>query len=74
MLINISIWTILEWLTGQRWIEVGIKTSEGTYLYLSRAPALVEFLALVYDVIIEIALMYMPFLAIPYLLGLIKSE
>jgi hypothetical protein len=74
MLINISLWTILEWLTGQRWIEVGIKTSEGTYLYLSRAPALVEFLALAFDVIVEIALMYMPFLAIPYLLGLIKPE
>lgn len=74
MFINISLWTILEWLTGQRWIEVGIKTSEGTYLYLTRAPPLIEVLALAYDVIIEIVLMYMPFLAIPYLLGLIKSE
>jgi len=74
MLIIISLWTLLEWLTGQRWIEVGIKTSEGTYLNLTRAPPLIEFLALAYDIVIEIVLMYMPFLAIPYLLGLIKSE
>ncbi|MFO7798016.1 MAG: hypothetical protein R6W84_17890 [Promethearchaeia archaeon] len=74
MLITVSIWTLLEWLTGQRWIEVGIKTSEGTYSNLTRAPPLIEFLALAYDVVIEIVLMYMPFLAIPYLLGLIKSE
>jgi hypothetical protein len=74
MFFNVTIWTILEWLTGQRWIEVGIKTSEGTFLNLMRASPLIELLSIAYDVIIEIVLIYMTFLAIPYLLGLIKSE
>ena len=74
MIFTITIWTILEWLTGQRWIEIGIHNPDGTYSNLQRAPPLIEFLALAYDVIVEIVLAYVPFLAIPYLLGLIKSE
>ena len=74
MVMITTIWTILEWLTGQRWIEIGILNPNGTYSNLHRAPPLIEFLALAYDVVIEIVLAYVPFLAIPYLLGLIKSE
>jgi hypothetical protein len=73
MLMITTIWTVLEWLTGQRWIEIGTQNPDGTYLNLRRAPPLIEFLALTYDVVIEIVLAYVPFLAIPYLLGLIKS-
>lgn len=66
MLIFISVWTLSEWLAGTRWIEVGL------YPFLSRAPPLIEFGALAYDVIVEIVLAYVPYLAIPYLLGLIE--
>jgi len=67
-------WNYLSWLTGQRWIEVGTKNSDGTYTNLRRADDLLEFWALVYNSIFEIVLVYAPFLAIPYLLGLIKSK
>ncbi|MHA1256194.1 MAG: hypothetical protein ACTSQD_00830 [Promethearchaeota archaeon] len=67
-------WTIGEWITGQRWIEVGIKNPDGTYSHLQRADPLLEFVILAYDVVIEMVLMYISFLAIPYLLKLIKSE
>jgi hypothetical protein len=74
MVIFATIWTLIEWLTGQRWIEMGIQNPDGTYSNLRRAPPIVEFLALGYDVVIEIALAYVPFLAIPYLLRLIKTN
>ena len=67
-------WNFLSWLTGQRWIEVGTKNSDSTYSNLRRADALLEFWAFVYNSIFEIVLVYAPFLAIPYLLGLIKSK
>jgi hypothetical protein len=67
-------WNFLSWLTGQRWIEVGTKNSDGTYSNLHRADDLLEFWAFVYNSIFEIVLVYAPFLAIPYLLGLIKSN
>ena len=67
-------WNFLSWLTGQRWIEVGTKNPDGTYSNLRRADALLEFWAFVYNSIFEIVLVYAPFLAIPYLLGLIKSK
>jgi len=70
----IAWWTFTEWLTGQRWIEVGTLQSDGTYSNLRRAPAIIEFLALAYDFMIEVSLIYVPFLAIPYWLGLIKKE
>ncbi|MHA2295630.1 MAG: hypothetical protein ACXAEU_26635 [Candidatus Hodarchaeales archaeon] len=74
MLIMISCWTMMEWLSGQRWIEVGIINMDGNYSNLQRAGLFVELIALTYDVTIEIVLAYVPFLAIPYLLGLIKSD
>lgn len=67
-------WNFLSWLTGQRWIEVGIKNSDGTYSNLRRADELLEFWALVYNSIFEIVLVYAPFLAIPNLLKLIKPK
>ena len=67
-------WTLSEWVIGQRWIEVGIQNPSGTYSNLRRADPLLEFSALAYDTIIEMALVNTAFLAIPYLLKLIKSE
>lgn len=55
-----TLWTLGEWAAGTRWIEMG---GDGVYYH---APPVVEFLALSYDVIVEITLAYVPFLAIPY--------
>ncbi|MBD3254183.1 MAG: hypothetical protein GF383_03780 [Candidatus Lokiarchaeota archaeon] len=74
MVIFIAWWTFTEWLTGQRWIELGMINADGSYSNLRRAPPLIEFLALTYDVVVEVSLIYVPFLAIPYWLGLIKTE
>ena len=74
MLIFSIAWTLSEWVIGQRWIEVGISNPGGTYSNLRRADPLLEFSALAYDTVIEMALAYTAFLAIPYLLKLIKSE
>ncbi len=52
-------WTLGEWASGTRWIEVGVPD---TY---SHAPPAVEFLALTWDVVAEIAFAYMPFLVFP---------
>ena len=68
------IWYLVYWLSGQRWAEIGTKNPDGTYSNLQRAPPLIEFLVIIYNAVVEIALIYTPFLAIPYLLGLIKSE
>jgi len=69
----IAWWTLMEWLSGQRWIEVGNLTN-GVYSNLSRADPFVEFLALAYDYMVEVSLIYIPFIAIPYWLNLIKSN
>lgn len=74
MVVFIAVWTLNEWLTGQRWIEIGTIHSDGSYSGLRRAPAHIEFLALFYDVVVEVSLIYIPFLAIPYWLKLIRSE
>lgn len=68
------IWYLFYWLSGQRWVEIGMKNPDGTYSNLRRAEPIVEFSVIIYNAVVEIALIYMPFLAIPYLLGLIKSE
>ncbi|MFX0101181.1 MAG: hypothetical protein ACFFCS_16520 [Candidatus Hodarchaeota archaeon] len=62
------IWYLAYWLSGQRWIEIG------TLDDLRRATPVVEFIVMVYNALVEIALLYMPFLAIPYLLRLIKPD
>ena len=59
-------WTIGEVFSNTRWIEVG---GDGVY---QRASLPVEIFALSYDIFIEIALIYVPFLAAPYFLNLIK--
>lgn len=68
------IWYLAYWLSGQRWVEIGIKNADGTYSNLRRADPLLELIVILYNALVEIALIYMPFLAIPYLLGLIKPE
>jgi hypothetical protein len=60
------VWNIAEFTANTRWIETG--TFEGTM----RAALAIEFLALSFDVFIEIAMAYMPFLVLPYLFRLIK--
>ncbi len=65
-------WYLVYWLSGQRWVEIGIKNIDGTYSNLRRAIPIVELLVAIFNAFVEIALIYMPFLAIPYLFGLIK--
>ncbi|GAB4331387.1 MAG: hypothetical protein Kow0069_39010 [Promethearchaeota archaeon] len=61
-------WTMGEVLGNNRWIEVG-DASDG----LTRAPPALEILALLWDVLTEFSLIFVPFLALPQMLGLIKS-
>ncbi|MBD3351086.1 MAG: hypothetical protein GF364_06335 [Candidatus Lokiarchaeota archaeon] len=68
MIVFGAVWTIGEYIAGTRWIEIGIEGAT------NHAPPLVEFLALAFDIIIEIALAYLPFLAIPYFLVYHKPE
>ncbi len=63
-----AVWTIAEYLAGTRWIEVG------TLGNTTHAPPLIEFLALSFDVIVEISIAYIPFYTLPLGLKLIKSE
>jgi TRAP-type mannitol/chloroaromatic compound transport system permease large subunit len=74
MLIISSFWIIFNVFAGQKWVEIGVENPDGTYSNLRRAPLLIEIAVLVYDIFFEIALIYVPFLAIPYILGLIKEE
>jgi len=64
MIILMIVWTIGEWFAGQRWIEIG---PEG-------APPLLQFGMLLYDIVIEMGLFTVCFLAIPSLLKLIKKQ
>jgi len=66
MIFFAGIWTWAQVIANNRWIEVG------TVEVLTKAPPLIEFLALSYDVVIEIGAAYLAFLAIAYLLKLIK--
>jgi len=66
------IWYLMYWMSGQRWAEIGIKNPDGTFSNLTRAPGWIEFLTILYNAFVEIALIYMILLALPYLLGLIK--
>src|SRR5271157_3356556 len=67
MAIFATIWTISDVLANTRWIEVG------TFGTSTEAPPLIEFSALAWDVLVEIAGAYVPFLIIPYLFKLIKN-
>ena len=68
MLILMTVWSFGEWFAGQRWIEVG---SEGSWTH---APPILEFAMFAYDIIIEMGLFTLCFLAVPHFLKLIKSE
>lgn len=68
MIIYMTAWTIGEWFAGQRWIEIG---EEGSWYY---APPLLQFGMLAYDIVIEMGLFTLCFLAIPSLLKLIKKQ
>ena len=63
-------WTLGEWIIGQRWIEMGTTDPWN----MSRANPLIEFGILTYDVIVEMGLFCTSFIAIPYLLKLIKMK
>jgi hypothetical protein len=63
-----AIWTVTSVATGGRWVEVSGTAPGSTEM----APGIISVLALAYDVLIEIAIMYMPFFAIPALIGLIS--
>ncbi|MCP4760706.1 MAG: hypothetical protein GY870_02920 [archaeon] len=67
MFIFATIWTIAEFYANTRWIE------SGTLENLVQAEPLIEFAALAFDVVIEIAGAYVPFLAIPYFTKQIKK-
>ncbi|NVM16770.1 MAG: hypothetical protein HWN80_03580 [Candidatus Lokiarchaeota archaeon] len=69
MLILMTVWTIGEWFAGQRWIEIG--PEEGPWIY---APPPLQFGMLLYDIVIEMGLFTVCFLAIPSLLKLIKKR
>lgn len=64
-----AIWTVAQVYVGGRWVEVGDAASQEFH----RAGPIVAFLALAFDVVVEIAWIYVPFLAIPVMLGLIRD-
>jgi hypothetical protein len=67
-------WNLMDWATGNRWVEIGIKNSDGTYSNLRRAHPIIEFSLLLYDGVVEIAMAYLAFMAVPFILGRIESE
>jgi len=69
MLILMTVWSLGEWFAGQRWIEVGLESGPWTL-----APPLLTVGMFAYDIVIEMALFTMCFLAIPSLLKLIKTK
>jgi len=69
MLILMTAWSIGEWFAGQRWIEMG--PEEGPWIY---APALVQVGMFLYDIVVEMGLFTLCFLAFPTFLKLVKRE
>ncbi len=67
MIVFGSIWTTSEYLCHTRWIEI---LTAGSFQH---AEFFTEIFVLSYDVIVEIALAYLPFFAIPSLFGMIKK-
>ncbi len=68
MLVFAVCWTVSEQAAGTRWIEVG------TLAELRRAPPLVEWGALTFDMVIEIVAAYLPYFAIPVYWGQIEGR
>jgi len=69
MVIMMTVWSCGEWLAGQRWIEVGLEDGPWTL-----APPLLSIGMFAYDIIIEMGLFTLSFLAFPSLFKLIKSR
>lgn len=69
MIILLTVWSIGEWFSGQRWIEIG--TEGGPWTLVS--PFL-QFGMFTYDIVVEMGLFTLCFLAIPTTFKLIKSE
>ena len=70
LLIFATLWTLVEISVNTRWIEYGIADP----LDVIRAPIIIELLAFIWDILIEIIAAYLPYLAIPYLLNIIKTD
>lgn len=68
MLVVATVWTVTQVALGGRWVEVG-SVATG----FRDAGTLVTVLALAFDVVIEIAVTYVPFLAIPVMLRLMRD-
>ena len=69
MIILMTVWSIGEWFAGQRWIEIG--EEEGPWIL---ANPFLQFGMILYDIVIEMGLFTVCFLAIPSLLKLIKKQ
>jgi hypothetical protein len=63
-----TVWSSTQVAVGGRWVEI----DSAGYGY-ERAGSLITFSALAFDVVVEIALVYVSFLAIPVLLGLLRQ-
>ncbi|MDQ1249076.1 MAG: hypothetical protein QG597_3450 [Actinomycetota bacterium] len=63
-----AVWTVSQVLVGGRWVEVG--QADGGF---DRAGPVLTTVVLSLDVVFEIAVVYLPFLAVPILLGLIRA-
>ena len=63
-------WTLGEWITGQRWIEIGTEDP----LNVKHANPFLEFAIITYDIIIEMGIFCVSFLAIAYFVKLIKPK
>ncbi|MDY0001669.1 MAG: hypothetical protein RBU30_10270 [Polyangia bacterium] len=70
MLIVATAWTLAEVAVGTRGIQVP-GAAPGTY---SPAPGGIAAAALTYDVLVEIVLAYVPFFAVPAMLGWARAE
>lgn len=69
MVIIMTVWSFGEWFSGQRWIEVGLEGGPWTL-----ASPILQFGMFAYDIIIEMGLFTLCFLAIPAIFKLIKSK
>jgi len=69
MIILMTVWTFGEWFAGQRWIEIGEEGDPWT-----QGSPLLQFGMLLYDIVVEMGLFTVCFLAIPSLLKLIKRQ
>lgn len=68
MLVIGTVWTVTQVALGGRWVEVGSAATG-----YRDAGTVVTVLALAFDVVIEIAATYVPFLAIPVMLRLMRD-